>query len=614
MLSLLARAYRVMFTKRARWLLILNVIALYAVSMLDLVGVAAILPLAELAMGKNTDSGYLKLISDALGNPERTQLTVIMAAILVAAFAFKALFSLTVKWWSSGFIFGEQVRTSTRLMRTYLEEPYEQHRRREVPSILNSVSDATSTAYASVVNAVMAVVGEGLTILLIMILLIMTMPGPSLFAIGYFIVSVSILQLALARANRSLGAQLMNSIRHQWKTSLDAVSGFREARIHGVTNRFLERYRLARVRNTQQVRRLMLLTDLPKYAMEIIFIVGIAAVLVVVVMTAHGNDTITSITLFAAASVRILPSFIRLVSSLGAIRAGEKAVCIVLDQIEAASTPASGLGETEYPHLAAEHDHDQGQIVRVAEPDCPISLGIDAVSFRYVDGSEDVLKNVSLTIPAGTSIALCGSSGSGKTTLVDNILGLLEPRSGRILANGTDIRKNLRGWYASIGYVPQDVYILNGTVAENVAFGYLGHDIDRDRVEQCLRQAHVFDAVCEMPNGIDSHLGEGGARISGGQRQRIGIARALYSNPSLLILDEATSALDNETESRITSTIESLNGELTVIIVAHRLSTVKNVDQLAFMEHGEVTSIGTFSEVRDQNPAFARLVELGSLK
>ena len=201
----------------------------------------------------------------------------------------------------------------------------------------------------------------------------------------------------------------------------------------------------------------------------------------------------------------------------------------------------------------------------------------------------------------------------GKTTLVDLILGLLTPTRGVISSQGKDVNTDLPSWYQKIGYVPQDPYLGNGTLREAVAFGIPKEYIDDDRVRYCLELAELMPVVETLEDGINTPIGENGNRLSGGQRQRVGIARAMYRNPSLLIMDEATSALDNETEHKITQTINRISKEITVIIVAHRLSTVRNVDQLVYLSQGRIANKGTFKEVQAANEEFANLVRLGQL-
>ena len=310
--------------------------------------------------------------------------------------------------------------------------------------------------------------------------------------------------------------------------------------------------------------------------------------------------------LFATACIRILPNATRMIANLGSIRANEFASEEVAKVIRSMSPEEQRLQMVEFK--------DEIDPATIINSDIePVDVQIDNLVYRYPDGDKDVLKDIQLDVPAGTSVAFVGGSGSGKTTLVDLILGLLTPTSGTISSQGKDIHTDLPSWDQKIGYVPQDPYLGNGTLREAVAFGIPKQYIDEDRVLYCLELAELMPVVETLEDGIDTPIGENGNRLSGGQRQRVGIARAMYRNPSLLIMDEATSALDNETEHKITQTINRISQEITVIIVAHRLSTVRNVDQLVYLSQGRIANKGTFKEVQAANEEFANLVRLGQL-
>lgn len=293
----------------------------------------------------------------------------------------------------------------------------------------------------------------------------------------------------------------------------------------------------------------------------------------------------------------MLPSVTALLGSLSQIRVGSASLTVVRAEVSAARAADARRDATQdEPLLALTTD-----------------LRLEQVSFRYPTAEHDVLRDVTLRIPFGSTLAIVGASGEGKTTLADLILGLHRPTSGRVLADGVDTAAAPRQWRDNLAYVPQDVFLLDATLAENVAF-----DVDRDlidaaRLDAALAQAELEDVVAALPNGVDTRVGERGVLFSGGQRQRIGIARALYRQPRLLVLDEATSALDSETEQRITHALDDLRGQLSIIVVAHRLSTVRTADQVAFMKGGRIDAVGTFDELRRTHPDFARLVALGNL-
>jgi ATP-binding cassette subfamily C protein len=224
------------------------------------------------------------------------------------------------------------------------------------------------------------------------------------------------------------------------------------------------------------------------------------------------------------------------------------------------------------------------------------------------------LSNVTVNLPQGISIAIVGRSGAGKTTLVDMMLGLFAPDMGKITADGEDIFGNISNWRRRIGYIPQDIYILDDTLRRNIALGVEDDDIDDAKIDMAVKLAQLERVVAQQPNGLDTVVGERGARLSGGQRQRIGIARALYENPEVLVMDEATSALDGETEKDISEALTTLAGDKTIVIIAHRLSTVRHCDLLILMDQGRVRATGSFDEMAAQEPEFFRMIEIASIK
>ena len=598
------RKLRIFFPGRKFYILILNILGLFVVSLFEMLGVAAILPIVNLAMGAPI-TGYLRTVAELFGNSDRTQLIVIFGVALVLAFVIKGVLSLVIKRWSLGFIATQQSITSVNLLNCYMREPYLVHRKRGAAAVLNSVNDIVGQAYSAFVNGVMSFIGDLLSIVVLMVMLLVLMPLPALFAFAYFGVAAFALQYVLRRKNKEQGEIILEATRGSMNAALDAVVGFREIRMHGVTERYLHRYQSKRMDSVNANMRNVFLQELPKYTLEIIFILGIAALLAIMSMT-QGVDSAPYLLLFAGACIRILPNYTRIVASLGNIRAGEKPSDELVREIGMLDEQGKKLDLPPAPTADIQAEYVNREIE-------PITITVENLSFTYPDGDQPVLKNINLQIPMGTSIAFVGGSGSGKTTLVDLILGLFSTEQGRVLCNGVPIEQDLPAWFQRIGYVPQDVFIADSTVLEAVAFGLEPHEIDEARVRECLAVAELTEVVDSLENGLMTMIGHNAVRLSGGQRQRLGIARALYRNPSVLIMDEATSALDNETEHKITQAIERISRDITVIIVAHRLSTVRNVDQLIYLSQGEIATRGTFTQVQQKKEEFANLVRLGRL-
>ena len=595
---------RLFFPGKKFRLLIVNIIGLFLVSLFEMLGVALVLPLVNLATGAPRE-GFILKVSNFFGNPDTPTLIIIFGLTLVAAFVLKGVFSLVVRRWSLSFLATQQSAVSVALLNRYTREPYLDHRKRGAAPIYNAVNDVTSQAYSAYVGGVLGFIGELLSILMLMVMLLVVMPVPALLAMVYFGLTSFALQSVLKRKNREQGVIVLNATRGAWSAMIESVDSFREIRLYDATDRYMYRYQEKRLDSVAASMRSAFLSEFPKYTLEIIFILGIAGLLAFMSAT-QGADSTGYLILFAGACIRILPNYTRMVASLGGIRAGEHASDELVKEIKQLSPEARMFILASKPVVPEGYEY----INKTIEP---INIQVDNLSFQYPDGDKPVLKDITLDIPMGSSIAFVGGSGSGKTTLIDLILGLIDPTHGQVLKNGEPIQKDLRSWHQRIGYVPQDVFIADCTVTEAVAFGLEPHEIDLERVKYCLEVAALTEVVESLENGLDTKLGYNATRLSGGQKQRMGIARALYRNPSVLILDEATSALDNETEHKITKTIERISKDITVIIVAHRLSTVRNVDQLVYLSNGQIANQGTFAEVQRANAEFANLVKLGQL-
>ena len=595
---------RLLFPGRSFTLLVFNLIGLFLLSLMEMVGVAAILPIVNIAMGAEL-TGYLAVLSDIFGNPQRSDLVVYLGIVLVLAFVIKGIAALLFKRWSLRFTGYQQLATSTTILNHYMKDSYFNHRKSQPEETAFLISTYVVFAYRGFVGSIINFVGDFLSIIVLLIMILCVMPVPALVAFAYFGITIAVMQFFLRRGNAKYGEITARAGRDALRFLLDDIRGFREIRITNAHKAAIEQYREPAVRSVKSDVNLSFLNDFPKYSLEVIFIVGIAGLLALVTAT-QGADGLPSLMLFATACIRILPNATRMIASLGGIRANEFASEEVAKVIRSMSPEEQRLQMVEF-----KDEIDPATIINSGIE--PVDVQIDNLVYRYPDGDKDVLKDIQLDVPAGTSVAFVGGSGSGKTTLVDLILGLLTPTNGTISSQGKDIHTDLHSWYQKIGYVPQDPYLGNGTLREAVAFGIPAKHIDDDRVIYCLELAELMPVVETLEDGINTSIGENGNRLSGGQRQRVGIARAMYRNPSLLVMDEATSALDNETEHKITQTINRISKEITVIIVAHRLSTVRNVDQLVYLSQGRIANKGTFKEVQAANEEFANLVRLGQL-
>ncbi|WP_161971972.1 ABC transporter ATP-binding protein [Acidipropionibacterium jensenii] len=594
------------FPRDVRFRLVLYVVSQVFISLMGIVGISVVLPIMQVMMGANMDTGYLGLMSSILGHPSRGRFVVLTSIIMVVAFFVKSLATIALTWWSLGFVSRLQVRTSTRLLRHYLDESYLDHRTRDLGDMMRRIDSAVMDAHQKVLGSILALISSLMSVVLLLGMLLVIMPGPTVAAVIYFSLIILVVQKILAKISRDVGRTNQRTGWLKTRTLMEALQGFREIYMHDAQDEFISRYRKHSDENIESGRKENTLASLPTQIFQTMTILGVALLLCWIVWTGSAHSAIPTLTLFMAVIIQLLPTMSALSAQIGAIRVGQAGLALTAETLrtESVRDAVSDAGELE----ASNHTGATG----LGRADTG-TIDIRNLKFRYPDGNHDVLSGIDISVSRGSSLALCGLSGSGKTTLVDIVLGLLPPTSGHVRVGGMDVAQAGSAWRHQVAYVPQDVYIVDDTISANIAFGEPPDEWDISRIRRCVERAKLDDVVREAPQGLDTRLGEHGSLISGGQRQRIGIARALYRNPAVLVLDEATSALDNQTERQITSTIESLNGDITTILVAHRLSSVRNVDSLVFLENGRISGRGTFDEVRDSCPGFARLVALGRL-
>ncbi len=580
----------------------LRLIAAAAVStviaLLDTVAIALVLPLMNLATGSTADSGTTALVSDLLGDPDPRTLALVLTAVVVGLFILKDLGAIAYSWWFAGFKAFNRVRLSSQLLQNFLTMPYTQVAGRNSSEMTRTMRDAVDQVFGSVVFGIMTMLSNTASIAAILLALFISAPGPALAVTVYFGIAALVYLKVIKPKVGAAGVEASQAAEGAWRTAFAALGGIKELMLRGTQEHFVDAYRSESMRGARAMRLQELLGGLPRYLLEILFILAVGLVLftnMLIAGTAATPEAVGLLALFVAAGFRVLPSVTGLLGNVASLRFGAGFLEIVHAEVLAARKIESAAEPRGSPLVFSDE------------------LQVDHVSFRYPGATEDALRAVSIMVQRGSSVALVGGSGAGKTTLVDIILGLHDPRDGRVTVDGVDIAGRKRRWQENVGYVPQDVYLLDASLAENVAFDQDASAIDPAELAHAIAQAQLEGMVSALPSGVDTPIGEKGSRLSGGQRQRIGIARALYRRPALLVLDEATSALDNETEHRINDTIRALHGEITLLVVAHRLSTVRHVDQIVFMKDGSVECIGTFDEVRHQSPDFERLVRLGSL-
>jgi ABC-type multidrug transport system fused ATPase/permease subunit len=575
-----------LFSPSTRRRLVLAGLGAVGLSLLDTIGVLATVP---------ADQGALGWVSDTLGTTDTQRLVLVVCLFIVAVFVTKSVLAFLFRRWQVHFLADQQAVTSADILRRYLSVPYAFHLRRTPAELLRTVNDGIAMTYSGVTAAVQVVV-EACNITFVMVALVVVAKWPALFTLVYFVVFGYLLQHLTRSRLRAAGHRTIDAATDAYRLAIQSLNAVKEIKLRDAGDDFADRYLTARRRAAAAGADGTVYSEMPKFAFDVIFVVGIA-LLAAGLFAAGGEQPLVTLGLFVAAGSRLLPSVVRLLASVGSVRVAEGPLRLVLREL----------------HDLDGAEVDLGSRTGSSGPVATGDIRVEGLRYRYPGTDVDVLRGVDLTIPAGTSLAVVGSSGAGKSTLVDLLLGLHEPTAGTITAGGLDVFDNVVGWQSTLAVVPQEVYLADTSLRANVAFGDRPEDIDDERVLEAVHRANLDHVVAALPDGLDTWLGERGVRLSGGQRQRVGIARALYRRPRLLVLDEATSALDNKTERSVTDTIRGLSGDITVVVVAHRLSTVRHTDQLVFLDAGVVRAAGSFEEVRDRNVDFAELVSLAGL-
>lgn len=585
--------YLVQFPVKTK--LALSVVGAFVVSVLEILGVLATYPLLLLASGQALDSGILGVIVSMLGTQDRQQLILYVALAVVGAFILKALVTIGFRWWQIGFINDMEKSARTTLLSSYLDAPYQDHKKQELSKIHTTLASAVGQAYSQTIFGGLSFLTSLLTILMMVLVTFSISPIIALFAFVIFAGVGFLVPMLLRRRLGNISHQFLEADRISWFASMPALEAFREMRLFSVADRFVDKYAEGASLRAQANRQQGVIGELPKNIMEIVFVVSIAGLATFLFATKSQAEAFATMGVFTVAAVRVMPAVNSTIASLNSMRVGASGVISLNHEI------AYFKQMERYSELPSPGRNYEGDIE------------VQDVSFSYSSDEGPVLDGVSVSIPARHTVAFVGSSGSGKSTLVDIVLGMLKPTSGLVTCGELSIHEDLKAWQSQLGVVPQSVYVLPGSLKLNVAFGLHESEIDEQLVHQALQYAELGDLLATLPQGIDEDLGQDGSRLSGGQRQRLGIARALYRNPSLLVLDEATSALDNKTEHKITQTIEHLSGEMTILVVAHRLSTIRKADIIYYMKEGKVIGRGNFEELSRMIPDFKELVDLGKL-
>jgi len=549
---------------------------------LETVGVGLVIPVLALMTQANLFERYptLQPLVNLLGNPSQVQLVVDGMLVLLGLYVFKTVFLIFMLWKQNKFIFELQATLSRRLFSGYLHQPWSFHLQRNSAQLILNITNETSVFTNTALQAGMTLLTEGFVLIGIVALLLFVEPIGALIVVSSLGLAAWLFQRAVRNYLLSLGEgrQFHEGMRIQHLQQ--GLGGAKDVKILGRELDFLTRYNLHNEGSALVSRRQKTVNELPRLWLELLAVGGLA--ILVLVLLAQGialNALLPVMGLFAAAAFRIIPSANRILGAIQNLRYGLPAINILYNELQT-------LDNASLP---------QRQSILLFKQ----KIQLEHIGYQYINAEDHALNGISLTISRGTAVGFIGTSGAGKSTLVDVVLGLLKPAFGHVKVDGVDIQSDLRGWQDQIGYVPQSIFLTDDSLRRNVAFGLSDDMIDDAAVLRAVKAAQLEEFFSSLPLGMETLVGERGVRLSGGQRQRIGIARALYHDPAILVLDEATSALDMNTEKGVMEAINALHGDKTLLIIAHRLSTVANCDWVYRMEQGRIAEAGRFESLNN---------------
>lgn len=546
-------------------------------ALLETVGVSVIVPIVSAVVTPETllsndivrsVMGYCGIAGD-----DTEGFVKLLLILAIAVYIFKNLFMLFLYYVQSGYVTKLESRTSRRLLGDYLNRPYEFYINADVNAIFQTINKDIPHVFILLQEVMLLLTEAAVAVCLCALLLVVDFKMTIFIAIVMLIL-VCIIIFVIKPKLGNLGQMRVAQQVRTMKWMQQGIFGIKDVKVAAKEGHFLSAFSDAYDKLAYANRKFTVFNNAPRLAIEAFCMVGALGYMYLCVI--QGRDMkamFPMLSAFAMAAARLMPSVNRISTHMSSIAYYEPSLNYVCDNLD-----ITGLSDD----LKLEDRNENKDALKLEK-----EIEIKDITYRYPGTEKAIFEEASMSIPVGKSVGIIGPSGAGKTTVIDILLGLLVPEKGKVMADGSDIRDNMTGWLNNTGYIAQNIYMLDTSIRDNVAFGM--KEADDDRIWEVLKEAQMDEFVKSLPEGLDTVIGDRGVRISGGQRQRIGIARALYNDPELLVFDEATSALDNDTEAAIMDAINSLKGRKTLVIIAHRLKTVENCDILYKVENGKIS-------------------------
>lgn len=566
------------FNKKEKITILTLFVAAVIGSLLECAGVGIFMPFVDVLTDDSViqSNQYMSMIYELFRFQTVESFLTLIAIGIIVIFVVKNIYLILEKYAIYKFSYNTQRKISTRLLKSYMSEPYTFHLKNNISVLQRSMQEDTVLFTNAIIHS-MELVIEITVCLALGIYLLYISKSITVIMVILLIVCVGLFTSVSKKFSKSIGkdCQGYKAKLYQWMNQ--AIGGIKEIKVLNRESFFVDSYEAYYIKYARGLTLNRILAASPKYIVEMVSISGMV-IAVIIKMYFGQRDFIAFIpqlAAFAVAAFRLLPSVGRINEHVTNILYAAPSIELVYHDLKDVEN-------------ISEFDVSQNKMTEEKEIKLKKELTIKDICYHYPDMEGEIINHATFTIKKGQTIAIIGESGAGKTTMVDIILGLLMPQFGKIKIDGEDIFRNIDSWHKKIGYIPQTIYLSDDTIQNNVAFGIKEENIDNQAVEEALKKAQLFEFVESLPDGMDTMVGDRGVRLSGGQRQRIGIARALYHDPDILILDEATSALDGETETAVMEAVDNLQGLKTMIIIAHRLTTIKNADVIYEVTNGKV--------------------------
>ena len=568
----------------------------FVVAILEVFGVALIMPFISVTSNPNiiNQNDTLEMVYNYLNFSSTNDFIIFLGLIYLVFLIFSQIFKAIVTFFQLRFIFMREASISKRLLESYLKQPYswflDKHSGELGKSILSEVSEAIHYS----IHPLLKLISQSALAFVLIILIVIVNPYVALITTLFLVFLNQFIFNRLKQGISDKGIQKVKSNKKRFTSVVEAFGAIKEIKLNGIEKVYTKRFSKSAKEFANTNSSIQIISIIPKYLLET-FMFGFL-ILFIIISILNGlniNDTLPTLTLFAFASLRLVPSAQQIFASMSKIHFSNSGLDVIIKQ----------LNDDKESKLSINHKNKLSILK---------SVDIKSLSFSYPESTNLALNDINISIPLGSKIGLVGYTGSGKTTLVDIFLGLLKPNEGHVFVDENKIDlSNIREWQNSIGYVPQQIYLSDQTIAENIAFGLSIEELNLNQVKKVAKMARIHDFISsELEEGYMTKVGERGVRLSGGQRQRIGIARALYNNPSLLILDEATSALDNVTERSVMDSITNEFINLTMIVIAHRLNTVRMCNCIHLLNNGEIVSSGSYEQLMLSSNEFKEMVQV----